>query len=96
MAKFSARRLVATLLLGWTLCLSLLASHALAEALHHQDGSALCAQGQLIDHWLHVLPGTEAMMAVNVAPVATGLLPLTTAPTTPPAVYGNRDPPSLS
>ncbi|MBW3138390.1 hypothetical protein KUV56_02470 [Ferrimonas balearica] len=89
------RRLIATLLLGWTLCLSLIASHALAEALHHHDGSALCAQGQLIDHWLHVLPGTVPTPMASATPVLTLAAINPFRPTPPPILTGNRDPPAL-
>ncbi|MBY5979146.1 hypothetical protein [Ferrimonas balearica] len=95
MADCRVRRLIATLLLGWTLCLSLIASHALAEALHHHDGSALCAQGQLIDHWLHALPGAMPTPLANASPELTlaTLDPL--CPSPPPVLTGNRDPPAL-
>lgn len=93
LANRPLRRLVATLLLGWALCLSLVASHALAEALHHLDGSALCAQGQLIHHWLHALPGDVPTIQASAVAIDALACPVPVAP--PPLLpfTGNRDPP---
>lgn len=93
LANHRMRRLFATLLLGWALCLSLVASHALAEALHHQDGSDLCAQAQLIDHWLHALPGDVLTVQASAVSVNALACPLPAAPLPPLVSTGNRDPP---
>ncbi|MBY5990959.1 hypothetical protein [Ferrimonas balearica] len=95
MADASLRRLTATALLGWALCLSLLSSHALAETLHHLDGSDPCAQALIIDHWLHALPGTAVELPATAAPQA----PRQTEPhqpvLRPVTKVGIRDPPAL-